>query len=94
LGFEFRTKLASIFLGHISDRFLVLFLTIPPVQFLGATSEHLNGPRRESILKDQPLGRVTEPDEVARTVEFCALDAPLSMTGSIIDVNGASYLRT
>ena len=25
---------------------------------------------------------------------FCALDAPAAMTGSIIDVNGASYLRT
>jgi hypothetical protein len=34
------------------------------------------------------------PNEVARTAVFCALDAPAAMTGSIIDVNGASYLRT
>jgi hypothetical protein len=34
------------------------------------------------------------PDEVARAAVFCALDAPAAMTGSIIDVNGASYLRT
>ena len=34
------------------------------------------------------------PEEIARTATFCALDAPATMTGSIIDVNGASYLRT
>jgi len=27
-------------------------------------------------------------------VSYCALDAPASMTGAILDVNGASYLRT
>ena len=55
---------------------------------------HLHGSRREEILADQPLGRVATTDEIARTVVFCALDAPASMTGAIIDVNGASYLRT
>jgi hypothetical protein len=25
---------------------------------------------------------------------YCALDAPAAMTGCVIDVNGASYLRT
>jgi len=25
--------------------------------------------------------------------KFCALDAPPSMTGAILDVNGASYVR-
>ena len=34
------------------------------------------------------------PEEVAQVVTFCALDAPASMTGAIVDVNGASYLRT
>jgi NAD(P)-dependent dehydrogenase (short-subunit alcohol dehydrogenase family) len=46
-----------------------------------------------AVLADQPLGRVATPDEVAQVVSFCALDAPPSMTGAIIDVNGASYLR-
>jgi 3-oxoacyl-[acyl-carrier protein] reductase len=31
---------------------------------------------------------------VAQVVTFCVLDAPASMTGTILDVNGASYLRT
>ena len=46
-----------------------------------------------AVLAEQPLGRVATPEEVAQVATFCALDAPASMTGSIIDVNGASYLR-
>jgi hypothetical protein len=26
-------------------------------------------------------------------VRFCALEAPPSMTGAVLDVNGASYVR-
>jgi 3-oxoacyl-[acyl-carrier protein] reductase len=47
-----------------------------------------------AVLADQPLGRVATPEEVAAVVSFCALDAPASMSGAIVDVNGASYLRS
>ena len=47
-----------------------------------------------AVLADQPLGRAALPEEVAQVVSFCALDAPASMTGAILDVNGASYLRS
>lgn len=47
-----------------------------------------------AVLADQPLGRVATPEEVADVVTFCALDAPASLTGAILDVNGASYLRS
>ena len=50
--------------------------------------------RDPAVIADQPLGRVATPEEVAQVVTFCALDAPASMTGAILDVNGASYLRT
>lgn len=45
------------------------------------------------LLADIPLGRVATPEEIARIAEFCALDAPESMTGTVIDANGASYVR-
>lgn len=45
------------------------------------------------LLADIPLGRVAEPEEIARIAVFCALDAPASMTGATIDANGASYVR-
>ena len=48
----------------------------------------------KAVLAGQPLGRVATPEEVAQVVTYCTLDAPASMTGAILDVNGASYLRT
>lgn len=54
----------------------------------------LAGPEGAGIRAQHPLGRVTRPDELANAVVYCALDAPAAMTGGIIDVNGASYLRT
>ena len=33
------------------------------------------------------------PEEVATAAKFLALEAPPSMTGGVIDVNGASYVR-
>ncbi len=45
------------------------------------------------LLADIPLGRVAEPEEIATIAAFCALDAPPSMTGAVIDANGASYVR-
>jgi 3-oxoacyl-[acyl-carrier protein] reductase len=56
--------------------------------------EYLEGPGGAAIRADHPLGRITQMSEVARAAVFCALDAPAAMTGSIIDINGASYLRT
>jgi NAD(P)-dependent dehydrogenase (short-subunit alcohol dehydrogenase family) len=45
------------------------------------------------LLADIPLGRVATPDEIAAIIAFCALDAPPSMTGAVIDANGASFVR-
>jgi NAD(P)-dependent dehydrogenase (short-subunit alcohol dehydrogenase family) len=59
-----------------------------------ATSRVAETLKDKAVLADQPLGRVATPDEVAQVVTFCVLDAPASMTGGILDVNGASYLRT
>ena len=41
-----------------------------------------------------PMGRPAQPEEIANAAVYCALDAPAAMTGGVIDVNGASYLRT
>lgn len=45
------------------------------------------------LLADIPLGRVARPEEIATMAVFCALDAPESMTGAVLDANGASYVR-
>jgi NAD(P)-dependent dehydrogenase (short-subunit alcohol dehydrogenase family) len=55
---------------------------------------HLAGPSGADILEQHPLGRVSQPEEIANAAAYCALDAPAAMTGAVIDINGASYLRT
>lgn len=54
----------------------------------------LSGPQGDGIRNQSPLGRVATPDEVARTVMFLAAGGTEFLTGCIVDVNGASYLRT
>jgi len=50
-------------------------------------------PEGAQILADIPLGRVATTDEVGEVIRWLATDAPASATGSVIDVNGASYVR-
>jgi NAD(P)-dependent dehydrogenase (short-subunit alcohol dehydrogenase family) len=54
----------------------------------------LEGERGEAIRSETGIGRIATADEVARAVAFLALDAPESMSGCIVDLSGASYLRT
>jgi NAD(P)-dependent dehydrogenase (short-subunit alcohol dehydrogenase family) len=54
----------------------------------------LAGPVGEAVRRENPFGRVATSEEVANIVLYLASEAPDYMTGSIIDLNGASYLRT
>ncbi len=55
---------------------------------------YLDGPAGEAIRAQSPLNRAATPDEVARLVVFLASPGTESATGAIVDINGASYLRT
>jgi NAD(P)-dependent dehydrogenase (short-subunit alcohol dehydrogenase family) len=54
----------------------------------------LASPEGDSIRNQSSMGRVARPEEIAGTIGFLAFEAPEFMTGCIIDVNGASYLRS
>jgi 3-oxoacyl-[acyl-carrier protein] reductase len=54
----------------------------------------LEGPDGDAIRAQSPLNRAATPEEVARVVAFLASPGAESTTGAIVDVNGASYLRT
>ena len=54
----------------------------------------LSGPEGDAIRGQSPLNRVARPEEVAGVVLFLAAEGTNYLTGSIIDVNGASYLRS
>jgi NAD(P)-dependent dehydrogenase (short-subunit alcohol dehydrogenase family) len=46
------------------------------------------------VKSQSPLNRVATPEEVARAIFIFSIDGMEYMTGGIIDVNGASYLRS
>lgn len=52
------------------------------------------GDRAEDIRTQSPLNRISDPDEIAQTICFLASEGHDYMTGCIVDINGASYLRT
>ena len=54
----------------------------------------LEGPDGDAIRQQSPIGRVASPEEVAHAILFYATEQALFMTGGIMDVNGASYLRS
>jgi 3-oxoacyl-[acyl-carrier protein] reductase len=54
----------------------------------------LAGPEGPAIRQQSPMGRVAQAHEVGETIRYLALAAPTFMTGGIIDINGASYLRS
>jgi 3-oxoacyl-[acyl-carrier protein] reductase len=54
----------------------------------------LSGPDGDMIRNQSPLGRVAKPEDVAQAVLMLASEGSEFMTGTIVDVNGASYLRS
>ncbi len=58
------------------------------------TKDLLKGVAGEAIKKQSPLHRVATPEEIANVILFLASENTEFLTGGIIDVNGASYLRS
>lgn len=69
------------------------FAITPGFTDTSMAGDYLESRGGAGLLADIPLGRVAEPEEIARIIAYCALDAPPSMTGAVIDANGASYVR-
>jgi NAD(P)-dependent dehydrogenase (short-subunit alcohol dehydrogenase family) len=78
--------------GYAAENILA-FAVAPGFTVTDATEEYLQGRGGAQILADIPLGRVTSPAEVAEAIRWLAIDAPAASTGSVIDLNGASYVR-
>ncbi|MFC0864656.1 SDR family NAD(P)-dependent oxidoreductase [Sphaerimonospora cavernae] len=57
-------------------------------------TEHLKGERGDAIRTQSPFGRVARPEEIAAAVLYLASPAAEWASGTIVDLNGASYLRS
>ncbi|MEV3991666.1 SDR family oxidoreductase [Streptomyces sp. NPDC049837] len=54
----------------------------------------LTGPEGDAIRAQSPFGRVAAPEEIAAAVLWLASPAAEWSSGTILDLNGASHLRT
>jgi 3-oxoacyl-[acyl-carrier protein] reductase len=72
---------------------ILAFAICPGFTMTGMAEDYLASRGGDKLLADIPLGKVADPEEVASVARYCALEAPASMTGAVIDVNGASYVR-
>lgn len=72
---------------------ILVFAVAPGFTVSEMTEEYLTGRGGAKILADIPLGRVTSTTEVAEAIRWLATEAPAASTGSVVDLNGASYVR-
>jgi 3-oxoacyl-[acyl-carrier protein] reductase len=57
-------------------------------------ADHLDGPAGDAIRAQSPFRRVAQADEIAAAVLYLASPQAEWASGAILDLNGASYLRS
>ena len=78
--------------GYAAEQILA-FAVCPGFTVSEMTEEYLKGRGGAQVIAEIPLGRVATTDEVAEAIRWLAVDAPAAASGTVIDVNGASYVR-
>src|SRR5690606_7713363 len=73
---------------------IYIAIVAPGVVATDMAAGDLAGPLADSIRNQSPMGRVATPEDVAYTTLFLASEGAEYLTGTIVDVNGASYLRS
>lgn len=82
----------SIARGYAAKGILAYTVT-PGFVMTGMAEDYLASRGGDKLLADIPLGRVADPQEVANAIVYLSTSAPASMTGAVIDINGASFVR-
>lgn len=73
---------------------IMVFAVAPGFVETAMARPYLTGEMADAIRNQSPLGRVATVDDVAYWVACFAAPEAAFATGAVIDVNGASYLRT
>jgi len=73
---------------------IYVFTVAPGFVETDMSKKELQSPEGEFIRRESPLGRVARPEEVAWSILTLAAPGSEFMTGCVVDVNGASYLRS
>jgi NAD(P)-dependent dehydrogenase (short-subunit alcohol dehydrogenase family) len=78
--------------GYAAENILA-FAVCPGFTVTEMTEEYLASRGGERILAEIPLGRVASAAEIGEIIRWLATEAPASATGTVVDANGASYVR-
>jgi len=73
---------------------ILVYAVAPGFVATDMAQELLDSEKGAGIRAQSPLGRVAKPEEIAETVCFLASSRAEFLSGGIIDINGASYLRS
>jgi 3-oxoacyl-[acyl-carrier protein] reductase len=78
---------------ELGPRGIAVLTVAPGFVETDMASEILDGPEGDAVRAQSPLGRVATPDEVAAAIVYLASPEAQMASGTVLDVNGASYLR-
>jgi 3-oxoacyl-[acyl-carrier protein] reductase len=77
----------------LGTRGIAVTAVAPGLTETDMAAEALAGEQGDARRAESPLGRVSTPEDVAAAVVYLASEEAAMASGSVIDVNGASYLR-
>ena len=78
----------------LADKNVQVYTIAPGWVDTDMTHEILQSERGKAVAAQSPMNRVATPEELANAIIFLASPGLEYMTGCILDMNGASYLRT
>ncbi len=78
---------------HLAPHGIAVASVAPGYVETDMTTQELASPRGDAIRGQSPFGRVARPEEIAAAVLYLASPGAEWASGTIIDLNGASYLR-
>ena len=87
------TSLGQSLARELGPRGIAVTTVAPGFVATDMAADYLEGPEGAAIVAQSPLGRVASADEVAAAIHFLASPQAEMASGTVLDVNGASYLR-
>ncbi len=78
----------------LADRNIQVYTLAPGWVDTDMTHEILETERGRAVAAQSPMNRVAKPEEIATAVLLLASEGTEYMSGCILDMNGASYLRS
>jgi 3-oxoacyl-[acyl-carrier protein] reductase len=78
---------------HLAPHGIAVASVAPGYVETDMTTQELASPRGDAIRGQSPFGRVGRPEEIAAAVVWLASAEAEWASGTVVDLNGASYLR-